>query len=130
MSVAIAGQVLASKDRPCAGCGNTTGCYGCTVEPIYCRSSACSTCLESVTACRCPARRGPPSSDDRLPCPHCGAMQTDLWDYDWGSREAIITECSACNEPVDIIRSVYVRYEIRKGVDDLSSEKEGTDHAK
>lgn len=46
--------VLASKKRPCAGCGNTDGRYGCTTHPVMCRSSFCSTCLESITHCRCP----------------------------------------------------------------------------
>lgn len=53
---------------------------------------------------------------DRLPCPHCGAMFTDLWDYAWDSDELIITECGECEKPVDIIRRVDVTYMLEPGM--------------
>ena len=53
-------------------------------------------------------------SADRLPCPHCGTMFTDLWDYSW-TTEVTITECGECGGAVDIIRRVDVSYEMRKG---------------
>lgn len=53
-------------------------------------------------------------SEERLPCPHCGAMFTDLWDYSWES-EVVITECGECLKSVDIVRHLSVRYEIRPG---------------
>jgi hypothetical protein len=52
---------------------------------------------------------------DRLPCPHCGEMFTDLWDYPWESQEIVITECGECLGPVDIVRHVSVRYELLRG---------------
>lgn len=51
---------------------------------------------------------------DQLPCPHCGAMQKDLWDFDWSTTEVIIAECGECEKPIDIVRHVSVTYEIRK----------------
>lgn len=45
-------------------------------------------------------------------CPHCGEPQTDLWDYDWGNREQIKTECGDCGKPVIIARDVSVAYEV------------------
>lgn len=60
-------------------------------------------------------------SSDRLPCPRCGHMLTDLWDYSWQS-EVTITECGACLKPVDIIRRVSVTYKIRPGATAESGE--------
>lgn len=53
---------------------------------------------------------------DRLPCPHCGEMFTDLWDYNWDSDELVITECGECEKPVDIIRNVTVTYTLQAGM--------------
>jgi uncharacterized C2H2 Zn-finger protein len=50
---------------------------------------------------------------DRLPCPHCGKMFTDLWDYNWDGKEEIYTKCESCDKSVDIIRRVSVSYELR-----------------
>lgn len=57
---------------------------------------------------------------DRLPCPHCGEMFTDLWDYDWSDREVIYAWCSYCLKSVDIVRHVTVDYVLR--VPDASEE--------
>lgn len=48
---------------------------------------------------------------DKLECPHgCGHRMGDLWDFDWGSREEIITECEECLKPITIHRCVTVTY--------------------
>lgn len=49
---------------------------------------------------------------DRLPCPHCESMMTDLCDFDWSTREEIITECETCGNDVLIYRRVDVTYEL------------------
>lgn len=54
---------------------------------------------------------------DHATCPWCGETLTDLWDYSWSS-EVVITECGHCLEPIDIVRHITVRYEVRKGQDD------------
>lgn len=53
-------------------------------------------------------------SAEGLPCPWCGEIQGELWDYDWGTREVILAECSDCYRSIDIIRRVDVTYEIRR----------------
>ncbi len=45
-------------------------------------------------------------------CPHCKTLQTDLWDYDWRDREVMITECSGCERPIDIVRRVDVTFRV------------------
>ncbi len=54
---------------------------------------------------------------DNLPCPHCGHILRDLWDYDWGATNSnvMISECEECTKPIDIIRHQMTWYEIKKG---------------
>lgn len=42
-------------------------------------------------------------------------MISDLWDFNWENEEVIISECSECLKPIDIIRKVSVSYRIEKG---------------
>lgn len=52
---------------------------------------------------------------DRLPCPHCGAMIGDLWEYFRHSDdEGVESECDECERPVFIGQHVSVRYSIEK----------------
>ncbi len=46
-------------------------------------------------------------------CPHCKRVCTDLWDFDWGSREIIETECGHCEAPIAIVRHESVVYQVK-----------------
>lgn len=50
---------------------------------------------------------------DTVQCPACDARQRDLWDYDWGSRESIVTSCDSCGADYTLSRTVSVTYEAR-----------------
>jgi len=43
-------------------------------------------------------------------CPHCGHVDHDAWEHDFGSRDAIETDCDACEKPYRIVRHVEVTY--------------------
>jgi hypothetical protein len=54
---------------------------------------------------------------DREKCPHCGKVQTDLWDFDWDNdghdgHETVETECGHCEKPIVIRRTVTVNYAV------------------
>lgn len=55
-------------------------------------------------------------SSERIACPWCGEMKTDLWDYNWGSREEIEVECGYCDKPFLLSRIVSVDYTARRVV--------------
>ena len=35
---------------------------------------------------------------DVVICPECGESQGDLWDYEFGSREELVTSCGSCGK--------------------------------
>ena len=43
-------------------------------------------------------------------CPECGARQTDLWDYEWGTREELTASCGSCGADYLLSREVAVDY--------------------
>lgn len=49
-----------------------------------------------------------------LPCPHCGYMIGDLWDYDLQDEREAIAWCPSCNEEIGITMSVNVSYRARR----------------
>jgi hypothetical protein len=48
---------------------------------------------------------------DTVKCPMCGAVQRDLWDCDWGSREELTVPCGSCGKDYILHRTVSVSYE-------------------
>lgn len=53
--------------------------------------------------------------DDRVPCPHCGHMIKDLWDFEWGRKETVYTECDNCLKPIEICKQESIEYSILPG---------------
>ena len=49
---------------------------------------------------------------DRVPCPHCGELITDLWELFLHSEVAEI-ECCSCDRELVIIEHTSVTYEVR-----------------
>jgi hypothetical protein len=47
---------------------------------------------------------------ERVTCPYCGESWADLWDYSWGTREEIATECPHCDKPLMLHRRISVDY--------------------
>ena len=56
------------------------------------------------------------SQGETIACPWCGHRITDLWDYEWGSRETITSDCGECSKPISISRNVSVDYRATRGV--------------
>jgi hypothetical protein len=90
----------------CAGCGATRQAHD-AAPPHENVATECDGFRE---------RPGPSvhdethSDSDRIACPGCGAMHTDLWDYDWsGGREEVIVECD-CGRSFTLHRRVDVTY--------------------
>jgi hypothetical protein len=50
---------------------------------------------------------------DRVTCPKCGAVERDLDDYEWGSREELTATCDACGSDYTLCRRVSVSYEAK-----------------
>ena len=51
---------------------------------------------------------------DLVRCPECDALQRDLWDYDFGSREEMAVDCGSCGADYLLVRRVSVDYEARR----------------
>lgn len=49
---------------------------------------------------------------ESVTCPACGESWADLWDYEWGNREEIHTECPHCAAALVLQRDVSVRYRV------------------
>lgn len=52
------------------------------------------------------------SDGDEIACHHvdCGKTWADLWDYAWGTREEIETECPHCGKAITLGRAVTIDY--------------------
>jgi hypothetical protein len=55
-------------------------------------------------------------------CPWCRAMLDDLWDFEWGSREELRSECGHCGKDIVISRIVEVDYKVTKPTQPESDE--------
>lgn len=53
---------------------------------------------------------------ESVTCPTCHESWSDLWDYDWGTREEIRTECPHCGMDIVLHRDVHVRYGVSPDV--------------
>ncbi len=56
---------------------------------------------------------GKAESDDcnEVKCPHCGEMQTDLWDHGMEDEQVIDVDCGSCEKPIRLSCSVTTTYE-------------------
>ena len=43
-------------------------------------------------------------------CPHCGAVDRDAWELDFGPNEAITTFCGSCENDYRVVRHQSVTY--------------------
>ena len=53
-------------------------------------------------------------SGDAVACPLCGALQKDLWEHDFGSREELTASCGTCGADYLLGRHVTVTYAVRR----------------
>lgn len=54
------------------------------------------------------------TSDDCVLCPECGAQHSDLWDFEWGSRETIEIECGECGTDLALHMRTSVSYAVSR----------------
>lgn len=52
------------------------------------------------------------SDSDKIPCPFCGELHGDLWDYSWGVNVVEIrpATCGSCGKTFRLTRRVRIDY--------------------
>jgi transcription elongation factor Elf1 len=51
------------------------------------------------------------SYTDQPTCPHCGYVETDAWEIDFGGMEGdVVMACGKCDEDYNLSRSVTIHY--------------------
>lgn len=51
------------------------------------------------------------SDSEEIACPHCGAIERDLNDYEWmGTQDTIATHCDKCGGKYNLCREQSVIY--------------------
>ena len=52
--------------------------------------------------------------EDELPCPHCGEMIGDLWDYHIADNDIAETQCPHCDAEIELTQETTINYCVRK----------------
>lgn len=53
-------------------------------------------------------------NEELVICPHCDAMITDLWEYNFGQGDECETDCPDCGEPIAVMIERTANYGVRR----------------